>query len=77
MKEKNPLKMLTLELPEKVFSLLRKPPEEIVQTLRVAAAAHWYERGVLPQEKALEIAGLERAEFLDAVARALQEDPSL
>ena len=51
---------MTLRLPDKVFQLLQRPPDEIVQAVRLAAAIHWYERGVLPQDKALEIAGLER-----------------
>ena len=59
---------VTLRLPDKVFQLLQRPPEEIVQAVRLAAAIHWYERGVLPQDKALEIAGLERRDFLRALA---------
>jgi hypothetical protein len=66
---------VTLSLPDKVLSLLRLPPEEIVQILRVAAALHWYSRGVLSQDKALEIAGLERAEFFDALDRAAGNSP--
>jgi Uncharacterised protein family (UPF0175) len=36
---------VTLELPEEVFSALRRSPEEFVRELRLAAAIHWYERG--------------------------------
>jgi hypothetical protein len=36
---------VTLELPEEVFSALRRSPEEFVREMRLAAAIHWYERG--------------------------------
>jgi predicted HTH domain antitoxin len=35
--------------------------------MRVAAAAKWYENGVISQGKAAEIAGLSRAEFMNAL----------
>jgi hypothetical protein len=34
---------LTIDLPEDVFSLLRKSPTECVGALRLAAAMKWYE----------------------------------
>jgi predicted HTH domain antitoxin len=37
--------------------------------LRVAAAVKWYELGQISQSRASEIAGLSRAEFIDALAR--------
>lgn len=37
--------------------------------MRLAAAIHWYERGQISQEKAAQIAGLDRTEFLSALAR--------
>ena len=37
--------------------------------MRIAAAVKWYELGELSQDKAAEIAGLTRAEFLSALAR--------
>jgi len=60
---------VTLELPEDVFSALRRSPEEFGRGMRLAAAIHWYERGEISQEKAAHIAGLDRADFLAAVAR--------
>lgn len=51
---------LTMKLPEEVFSALRRPPEELVQELRYAAAIYWYQRGRISQEKAAQIAGLNR-----------------
>ena len=61
--------MVTMELPEEVFSALRRSPEEFAREMRLAAAMLWYSRGMISQEKAAEIAGLNRAEFLKALAR--------
>jgi predicted HTH domain antitoxin len=37
--------------------------------MRLAAAIHWYERGEISQEKAAQIAGLDRTDFLLALTR--------
>jgi predicted HTH domain antitoxin len=63
------MKTVTLELPEDVFSAIRKSPDEFVRELRLAGAVHWYERGEISQGKAAQIAGLDRTDFLDALAR--------
>jgi len=60
---------VTLELPEDIFSALRRSPEEFARDLRLAAAIHWYERGEISQEKAARIAGMDRTDFLLALAR--------
>ena len=60
---------VSLDLPEDVFSALRRSPDEFVRELRLAAAIHWYERGEISQEKAADIAGLDRTDFLLALAR--------
>ena len=60
---------VTLELPEEVFSALRRSPEEFVREMRLAAAIHWYARGEISQEKAAQIAGLDRPDFLLSLAR--------
>lgn len=60
---------LTLELPEDVFSALRRSPAEFGRELRLAAAIHWYQRGQISQEKAAQVAGLDRTDFLMALAR--------
>jgi predicted HTH domain antitoxin len=56
---------LTLELPEEVFSALRRSPEEFGRELRLAAAIHWYQCGQISQEKAAQVAGLDRTDLLD------------
>lgn len=60
---------ITLQMPDDVFSTLRRSPEEFAREMRLAAAVHWYSRGEISQEKAAEIAGLNRKEFLLALAR--------
>lgn len=60
---------VTLELPEEVFSALRRSPEEFGRELRLAVAIYWYQRGQISQEKATGIAGLDRTDFLSALAR--------
>lgn len=59
--------IITLELPEEVFSDRR--PEEFGQELRQAAAIYWYQKAAISQEKAAQIAGLNRRDFLEALAR--------
>ena len=63
------MQKVTLELPEDVFSALRRSPEEFARELRLAAAIHWYERGEISQEKAARVADLDRTDFLLALAR--------
>ncbi len=60
---------LTLQLPEDTFSALRRSPDEFLRELRLAAAIHWYSRGEISQEKAAQIADLNRRDFLMALAR--------
>lgn len=60
---------IKLEFPEDVFSALRRTPDEFADELRLAAAIHWYQRGVISQEKAASIAGLDRTDFLLTLAR--------
>jgi predicted HTH domain antitoxin len=65
----NPMQTVQIQLPETVFSALRKAPEEFVQEMRVAAAAKWYELGEVSQGKAAEVAGLSRSDFISALSR--------
>jgi predicted HTH domain antitoxin len=60
---------VSLELPEEIFSASRRSPEEFIREMRLASAIHWYARSEIPQEKAAQIAGLDRTDFLLALAR--------
>lgn len=60
---------VTLDLPAEIFSALRRSPDEFVREMRIAAAIHWYSRGEISQSKAAEIAGMERVEFIDELAK--------
>ena len=63
---------ITVRLPDEAFAALRRSPEEFAREMRLAAAIHWYERGEISQEKAAEIAGLDRSDFLRMLAREQQ-----
>ena len=63
------MSQVTINLPEEVFSSRRLPPEEFVRDLRLAAAIYWYQKSEISQEKAAQVAGLNRREFLIALAR--------
>ena len=63
------IKTISIELPEAAFSALRKTPDEFAQEMRIAAAVKWYELGEISQGKAAEIAGLNRAEFINILSR--------
>jgi predicted HTH domain antitoxin len=63
------MQTISIELPEAAFAALRKAPQDFAVEMRVAAAVKWFELGLLSQGKAAEIAGLSRAEFINALAR--------
>lgn len=62
------MQTVTMELPEEVFSALRRSPDEFAWEMRLAAAMLWYSRGMISQEKGAQIAGVNRAKFLEALA---------
>jgi predicted HTH domain antitoxin len=60
---------ITYDLPSTAFSALRLSPAEFAREMRIAACVQWYAQGLVSQEKAAEIAGLSRAEFLEELFR--------
>jgi len=63
------MKAVSVDLPEEAFSALSCSPQEMARELKLAAAIHWYSRGIISQERAATIAGLDRTDFLLALAR--------
>jgi predicted HTH domain antitoxin len=63
------MKTISIDLPETVFSALRKDPDELAKEMRIAAALKWYEIGEISQGQAAEIAGLSRSEFINMLSR--------
>ncbi len=61
-------KQVVLDVPDGTFSALHSEPAELAREIRLAAAVKWYEMGRLSQAKAAELAGLSRADFIQALA---------
>jgi predicted HTH domain antitoxin len=60
--------VVTIDLPEELYATLRRSPRELALDVRLAAAIDWYRRGLISQGRAAEIAGVRRADFIDALA---------
>lgn len=60
---------LTLAIPDSALSALRRSPRELGRELKLAAAIHWYGRGLMSQERAAELAGMNRRDFIHTMAR--------
>lgn len=61
--------ILSLSIPDSTLSALRRSPTELGRELKLAAAIHWYGRGQMSQERAAELAGMNRRDFIRALAR--------
>ncbi len=60
---------VSLEVADETLAALRLDPRTYLAELRLAGAVKLYELGRVSQERAAEIAGLPRREFLFALAR--------
>jgi predicted HTH domain antitoxin len=60
---------LDITVPDSTLSALQRSPAEFAEELKLAAAIHWYQRGAMSQERAAELAGLNRRDFIRALAR--------
>ncbi|WP_045222504.1 UPF0175 family protein [Desulfonatronum thioautotrophicum] len=62
---------LAIEVPEDILSTLRLPPAEFAREMRIAAAVQWYAEQRVSHEKAAEIAGQCRVEFINELRRRI------
>ncbi|MBM4081696.1 MAG: UPF0175 family protein [Planctomycetes bacterium] len=60
---------LRIEVDEEVLLSMNKDMEELGKEMRLAAAVKWYELGLISQERAARMAGMNRAEFIFSLAR--------
>lgn len=60
---------LEIEIPESTFSAMRQAPKELASCIRLMAAAKLYETGSLSQERAAELAGQSRQDFVLNLSR--------
>ncbi|KYC35141.1 hypothetical protein WA1_08215 [Scytonema hofmannii PCC 7110] len=60
---------ISLDIPKDAFKTCYSSPEEFASALRKAAAIYWYQRTEISQERSAQIAGLNRKEFMEALAR--------
>jgi len=60
---------IILKIDQGVLSALRRSPDEFANEMHLAAAIYWYKRGEISQEKAAQVAGLGRTDFLLTLAR--------
>ena len=60
---------IAFDLHEGALASVRQDPEAFTRELRIAAAVKWYEMRRVSQGRAAEIAGVSRAEFIDALGR--------
>lgn len=44
-----PMTALTLAIPDSTLSALRRSPTELGREMKLAAAIHWYSRGLMSQ----------------------------
>jgi len=68
--EVRPMKTITIEVPDDATLPFAASDEQFARELRLAAAIFWYDRGLISQGKEAEIAGLTRADFIDALGQA-------
>ena len=61
---------ITIEMPTKLFVGIAATPGGIADALRLAAAIEWYREGRIPQGRVAEVAGVSRADFLEALYKA-------
>lgn len=61
-------KIIIDDIPDDFLKISGTSPEEFARKMRLAAAIYWYSRVEISHERGAQIAGLSRAEFMDALA---------
>jgi predicted HTH domain antitoxin len=62
------MRIVEIALPDELFGALHKSPDEVAREMRIAVAVRWYAQGLVSQGRGAEIAGLSRADFVDALS---------
>ena len=79
-RQERPMPVLTVVFPDDVLKSIHRTPEEFAADVRLAAAVEWYRQGIVSQGRGAEIAGLCRADFIQALSArsidVIQFDPS-
>ena len=60
---------ISFDIPEDLLAALPERGEDVAASIRLAAAIYWYQRAEISQEQAARFAGLDRTDFLFALAR--------
>jgi predicted HTH domain antitoxin len=60
---------ISYEVPPSAFAALHLSPKEFAREMRIAACVQWYAQGLVSQERAAEISGLSRADFIEELFR--------
>ncbi len=66
---RNPMIRIAFDIDDGVLARMHRDPGEFTRELRIAAAVKWYEDELVSQGRAAEIAGVSRAEFVEALGR--------
>lgn len=61
---------ITIQIHDSVLPVLHLDPAGFVQEMHLVTAIKWYELQCVSQEKAAEIAGISRADFITALSLA-------
>ena len=61
---------VTIELPDEALAALHRSTNKLSREMRLMAAMLWYTQGRISHERAAQLAGLSRSDFIDALAAA-------
>jgi predicted HTH domain antitoxin len=64
------MKTITIDIPDNLGGAVAESDDDLPRAVLLAAAIHWYSRGLISQGKGAELAGLTRAGFLRALSKA-------